>query len=155
MGESIDFIKDRALKTLSAANQVQSTWTSQEAPFAALQAGRTAIVGDPAATPPMVGQEAITSQKEQAMLAARGAWDAALDQLHRWTVQGVGMAKNRFRGNAAKLGSLSGLTAKGGQPQDDPGRGAGVGVGVVGGGRDLGAVAGEHAGGVQGAAGAM
>ena len=31
------------------------------------------------------------------------SWDAALDQLHRWTVQGVGMAKNRFRSDPVKL----------------------------------------------------
>jgi hypothetical protein len=69
------------------------------------------VSGDDTASPPVVGQEALTSAAEQAMLAARGAWDAALDQLHGWTVQGVGMAKARCRNDAAKSAQLANLSA--------------------------------------------
>ena len=34
MGESVDFIKDRAVKTISAANQIAGTWVWQEKPIA-------------------------------------------------------------------------------------------------------------------------
>ena len=111
MGESVDFIKDRAVKTISAANQIAGTWVWQEKPIAAMQADLTAIMGDPAALPPIVGQEDLMSQAETAMLAARGQWDTQLDLLHRRTVQGVGMAKNRHRSDPANLAVLAPLTA--------------------------------------------
>jgi hypothetical protein len=78
-----------------------------------MQDALTAITGNSNATPPVVGQEEIASQAEQTMLAARGAWDSNLDDLHRRTVQGVSMCKNRNRNNPANLAVLSGLTARG------------------------------------------
>jgi hypothetical protein len=113
MAETIEFIKDRATKTISAAKQVATFWTWQELTIDEIQTALTAITGNSSATPPVVGQEEIASQAEQAMLAARGAWDAQLDELHRRTVQGVSMAKNRNRNNPANLAVLAGLTARG------------------------------------------
>lgn len=113
MGESTDFVKDRASKTLSAAQQIAAAWTWQEKTLAQMQAALVAIIGDNTAAPPVAGQEEAASAAEQAMLAARGAWDAQLDVLHRRTVQGVGMAKNKYRNDPAKLAVLGGLTARG------------------------------------------
>ncbi|MGB8168000.1 MAG: hypothetical protein WCF18_10950 [Chthoniobacteraceae bacterium] len=111
MGLSLDFIKDRAVKTISAATQIAATWTWQEKSIAEMQSALAAIIGDKDAKPPVTGLEETVSQSEQGMLAARGAWDGPLDTLHRWTVQGVGMARNRFRNDPAKLAQLAGLTA--------------------------------------------
>jgi hypothetical protein len=113
MGESIDFIKDRATKTISAAKELQTQWTWQEKTITDYQALLTGIVGDKDATPPKIGQEEIASQAEQAMKLARGAWDTNLDNLHRRTVQGVSMAKNRHRANPANFAVLSDLSARG------------------------------------------
>jgi len=113
MGESIDFIKDRAVKTISAAKTLAASWTWSEKSIADYQAQLETIIGNKQINPPVIGQEEIVSADEQAMKAARGTWDDALDQLHRYTVQGVGMAKNRFRNEPAKLAQLDSLTAKG------------------------------------------
>ena len=110
MGLSLEFIKDRAVKTISAATQIAATWTWQEKSIADMQSALTAVVGDKKAKPPVIGQEELVSQSEQTMLAARGAWDTQLDTLHRWTVQGVGMARTRFRNDPAKLAQLASLT---------------------------------------------
>ena len=113
MAQSIEFIKDRATKTISAAKQLTTKWTWEEQTPDQMQALLTAIVGNASTTPPVVGQEEITSHAEHTMLAARGAWDSNLDTLHSLTVQGVSMAKNRNRNNAANLAVLSGLSARG------------------------------------------
>ena len=109
MGESVDFIKDRALKTISAAKKLAPGWVWQEKTIEQLQAELTAITGDSSATPPVVGQEEVVCRTEQVMLAARGVWDTQLDILHRWTVQGIGMAKTRHRDDPAVLAVLSPL----------------------------------------------
>jgi hypothetical protein len=111
MTPTIDFIKDRAVKTISAANKVAATWTWQEMTIVAMQAALTAIVGDEDADPPIIGQEQIVGEANQTMLAARSAWDTGLDRLHGWTAQGLAMAKNKYRNDPAKLSQLDGLTA--------------------------------------------
>lgn len=112
MGQSLDFIKDRATKTISAAREVAATWTWQEMDADAMQAKLNEIIGDEDGTP-KVGQEEKAEDAEQVMLGKRGLWDTALDQLHRWNMQGLGMAKNKYRNDPAKLGQLEGLTAGG------------------------------------------
>ncbi len=113
MSESIEFIKERGTKTISAAKQVAGRWTWEEMTIDQMQAKLVAITGNSTVTPPVIGQEQIASSSEQTMLAARGTWDAQLDELHRRTVQGVGMSKNRNRNNPANLAVLSALTARG------------------------------------------
>ena len=113
MGESTDFVKDRGTKTVSAAQQIAGAWTWQEKTIVQMQAALVAIIGDNTATPPIVGQEEAASAAEQVMLAARGNWDAQLDVLHRRTVQGVSMIKNKYRDNPAKLAVVGGLNARG------------------------------------------
>lgn len=113
MGESVDFIKDRATKSISAARQLAGTWDWQEKTPDDMQAALNGIIGDSTADPPLPGQEEIVAEKEQDMLKARGAWDNKLDQLHRWTMQGVGMVKNRFRNDSKTLEQLDPLTARG------------------------------------------
>ena len=109
MGQSIDFIKDRRVKTISAATTFADAWVWEEQDLPTMQAELAALAGDGSFT----GQEELAAAAEAAMLAARGAWDTQLDVLHRRTVQGVGMAKNKFRDDPAKLQNLSGLTARG------------------------------------------
>jgi hypothetical protein len=109
----MEFVKDRSTKTLSAAKQLASQWVWQEKTVAEMEAALLAIIGDKDATPSVLGQEEITSQAEQAMLAARGAWDAQLDTLHRRTMQGVGMARSRHRDDPAKRSVLDPLSARG------------------------------------------
>jgi hypothetical protein len=111
MTHTIVFIKDRTVKTISAAKQVSSAWTWADLSIAAMEELLAAVTGDATATPPVAGQEADAGAAEQVMLAARGTYDTALDQLHRWTVQGVGMAKARCRNDAAKSAQLANLSA--------------------------------------------
>jgi len=113
MGDSIEFIKDRATKTLSAAKSLSAEWIWQEKTLAEMEAQLAAFVGDKDAAPPVVGQEEIASDAEQVMLDARGAWDARLDTLHRRTMQGVAMAKTRHRDDPAKLAVIAPLGADG------------------------------------------
>ena len=110
MGESITLIKNRATKTISAAKSVADKWVWSEKTADEIQAMLTAITGNKQVSPPVVGQEEIVSQAGRVMVAARGNWDTNLTKLHQWTVQGLGMAKNRFRNNPASLGVVSGLT---------------------------------------------
>lgn len=113
MAETLEFIKDRAAKTISAAKKVAVKWTWQEQTIEQMQAALTAITGNSSVTPPIVGQEEITSQAGQAMLAQRGEWDEQLDTLHALTVQGVAMARNRNRNHPANLAVLGALSARG------------------------------------------
>src|SRR5437867_872496 len=111
MSESIDFIKDRSTKTISAAKQISSQWVWDEMTVAQMQAELDAITGNKAASPPVIGLEEIASQAEQEMLSTRGLWDAQLDILHRRTVQTTTLAKTKFRKDPAALAVLSPLTA--------------------------------------------
>jgi hypothetical protein len=113
MAQSIEFIKDRATKTISAAKAVALVWKWQEQTIPQLQAGLTAIIGDDKATPPALGQEKITSAAEKEMTNARAAWDSSLDNLHRLTMQGISMAKNHFRDDDIKMSLVQDLTARG------------------------------------------
>ena len=107
MGESIDFIKDRRVKTIAAALTFADEWVWEEQDIATMQAELAALTGDNNVT----GQEQVVAAAEQEMLAARGEWDGQLDVLHRRTVQGLGMAKAKFRDDPAKLNELASLTA--------------------------------------------
>ncbi len=94
MGQSIDFIKDRRVKTIAAATAFGDVWVWDEMDLNAMQ-----------------GE--LAADAEAAMLAARGEWDTQLDVLHRRTMQGVGMAKAKFRDDPAKLQNLRLLSARG------------------------------------------
>lgn len=109
MGESIDFIKDRRVKTISAALTFADAWVWEEMDIPDMQGELAALAGDANTT----GQEEIVADAEAAMLAARGAWDTQLDVLHRRTVQGTGMARQKFRDDPTKLPSLALLSARG------------------------------------------
>ena len=113
MSETIEFTKDRATKTLSAAKELAPQWTWQEKTIPSIEAALVAIIGNRAVDPPIIGQEEVVSVAETTMLGARGAWDEQLDLLHRRTMQGVGMAKNRCRDDATKMVILRNLSARG------------------------------------------
>ncbi|MEO7932686.1 MAG: hypothetical protein ABIT76_05970 [Chthoniobacterales bacterium] len=113
MSESVEFIKNRAVKTISAANQVAADWVWPEKSPAEMQTQLHGIIGDTDATPPVVGQEEIVATAQQTMLGSRIAWDAGLDQLHLWTTQGLGMARIKYRNQPLQFAKLDGLTAVG------------------------------------------
>ncbi|MEI7534553.1 MAG: hypothetical protein WCK57_09300 [Verrucomicrobiae bacterium] len=111
--ESIIFVKERATKTIAAAQQLAAQWTWQEKTIPQMKAALTAITGDNTVTPPVIGQEKTASAAEKAMTDARALWDKSLDQLHRLTMQGVSMAKSRYRNDPVKLALVENLTARG------------------------------------------
>jgi hypothetical protein len=111
MSETLEFIEDRAVKTISAAKQVAVTWTWPEESPDQMQAQLETITGNSSSTPPVVGQEEIVSQARRAMDLASGQWETQLAELHRRTVQGLNMAKNNFRNDPASLAVLGGLSA--------------------------------------------
>ena len=113
MSQTLEFVKDRATKTIAAAKAVAAQWTWQEKTVAQMNAAVVAIVGDNTVTPVLPGQEKITSAAEQEMVNARSAWDAKLDTLHKLTMQGVSMAKNRYRNDPIKLSLVADLSARG------------------------------------------
>ena len=113
MGANTDYIKDRSVKTISAAKTIAATWVWEEKSIADMALQLAEIVGDKDATPMKIGQEQIVSTANQAMLDARSGWDTALDQLHLWTMQGVGRARTKFRNDPAKLSQLAGLGTRG------------------------------------------
>ena len=103
MGESIEFIKARAIATLAAANAVASQWVWQEKTIAQMETQHQGITA----------QENLVGDANGPMLTARAEWDAALDTLHVRTMQGVAMAKTRFRNNPVKLALVENLEARG------------------------------------------
>lgn len=103
MGESIEFIKQRAVATLAAQTQIAPQWVWQEKTVAAFELQHKGVTD----------QEELSGEAETAMLAARAAWDGQLDLLHRRTMQGVGMAKSRFRNQPLKLALVENLEARG------------------------------------------
>jgi len=113
MGQSMEFIKDRATKTIGAARAVAIKWSWQEKTITQMHAALTAIIGDNTVTPPLLGQEKVVKLAESEMINARSAWDASLDTLHRLTMQGVSMAKNRFRNDPIKLSLVQDITTRG------------------------------------------
>ena len=111
MTETLNFIKDRAVKTISAAKSLAATWLWTEKPPTQMQADLCAIIGNPAASPPILGQEQVASTAEQTAVAANALWDAQLTELHQRTVMALGMLRNRQRHNAAASAVLQGLSA--------------------------------------------
>jgi len=111
MSETIGFIKDRAVKTISAAKQLANQWTWPELTPDQMQAALWAITGNSSVTPPIIGQEEITSAAKRRRDAAYGRWETQLGELHRRTVQAVGMIKNKLRNDPALLAVVSGLSA--------------------------------------------
>jgi hypothetical protein len=111
MRENIGFIKDRAVKTISAAKQLAGTWTWTDKTPEQMQTQLETITGNSTITPPVVGQEEIASQSHGAMHQAKGRWEMQLLDLHQRTVQGLNMAKNKFRNDPASLAVVSGLHA--------------------------------------------
>jgi hypothetical protein len=104
MPESLNFILTRAIATRNAQESVKDKWVWEEKMVAQWDADVAAARAQ---------QEAV-SQQETEMLAQRSALDVALEELHRQTMQGVAMAKVRYRGDAAKRALVKGLSAKGG-----------------------------------------
>lgn len=111
MSETLGFIKDRAVKTISAAKQLAATWTWKEQTSDQMQAVLWAITGNSTVTPPIIGQEEIASAAAGTRVAANGLWERQLGELHRRTVQAVGMLKNKLRDDPAALAVVSGLSA--------------------------------------------
>jgi hypothetical protein len=111
------FSIDRALKTISAARQMTTKWTWTEETPDQMQTQLETITGNSSSTPPVVGQAEIADQALRTRDGAEGAWRAQLRMLHQDTVQGLNMAKNKFRNDTASLAVLSGLHAGGNTPE--------------------------------------
>lgn len=111
MSETLTFITNRAIKTISAAKQVATTWTWPEESPDQMQTQLVTITGNSTATPPVVGQQEIVSQARRVMDLANGQWETQLAELHRRTVQGLGMIKNKLRNDPVALAVLGSLTA--------------------------------------------
>ncbi len=118
MSETLAFIKDRAVKTISAAKQLASTWTWQTATPAQMQTALWAITGNSSVTPPVIGQEEIASAAEGTRVAAHGHWGTQMAELHRRTVQAVGMLKNKLQADPAAFAVVSGLSASSGSRKE-------------------------------------
>ncbi len=103
MGESIDFIHDRAKATHAAQAATAANWESQE--WSLDQQNQ-----DLAAFEKLRDREA---KEDQIMRDARGSMDDNLDALHRRTMQGLAMLKTRLREQPGKLSVLAPLTADG------------------------------------------
>ncbi len=107
------FSVDRAIKTISAARQVDTKWSWPDATPDQMQTQLETITGNSSSTPPVVGQEEIADQAHRTRDGAYGTWRAQLNALHQFTVQGLNMAKNKFRNDPASLAVLAGLRATG------------------------------------------
>lgn len=107
----MDFILDRAIKTISAAKALAGTWTWSEKTPEQMQGDLWAITGNSTVTPPITGQVQIASAAKGLADAAHGQWEVQLNELHRRTVQAVGMIKNKLRDDPAALSVVSGLSA--------------------------------------------
>jgi hypothetical protein len=107
----------RATCTISAAKQLAGTWTWPEETPDQMQTQLESITGNSSSTPPIIGQEEIADQAKRAYAGADGTWRAQLNILHQNTVQGLNMAKNKFRNDPASLAVLHGLHAGGNTPE--------------------------------------
>ena len=114
----IEFVKRRARATISAAKALAAKWIWQEESVDQMETQLDAITGNNSATPPVVGQEEIASQAGRALALAEGNWKTQLGVLHQWTVQGLNMAKTKFRNDPANLTVVSGLHADGTTPEE-------------------------------------
>lgn len=113
----VEFIKKRARATISAAKAVAVKWTWQEMTIDQMEQQLEAITGNDTVSPPVVGQEEVASQAQRALNNAEGAWKTQLSLLHQLTVQGLSMAKTKFRSDPANLAVVSDLHASGGKPE--------------------------------------
>jgi hypothetical protein len=111
MSETIGFIKDRAVKTISAAKSLASVWTWKKKTPDQMQADLWAITGNSTVTPPIIGQEQIVADAKRARAGANGQWETQLNELHRRTVQAVGMIKTELADDPALFAVVAGLSA--------------------------------------------
>ena len=117
MKETVAFVENRAAKTIAAATIVAAKWVYSGKTTPQIQALLTAIVGDKSASPPLPGQEGVTSAAKKTMEDSRHLWDAGLDQLHAWTMNGIALAGTHFTDQPTKLALLDNLVATGGSRQ--------------------------------------
>jgi hypothetical protein len=111
MSETIGFIKNRAVKTISAARSLAPGFVWKKKTPDQMQAELWAITGNSKGTPPITGQEQIVATAKQARTAANGQWETQLDELHRRTVQAVGMIKTELADDPAAFAVVAGLSA--------------------------------------------
>ena len=114
----IESVKRRARATISAAKALAAKWIWQEASAGQIETQLEAITGNNTVTPPIIGQEEIASQAGRALVATQGTWKAQLKDLHQLTVQGLNMAKTKFRNDPANLAVVMGLHARGSTPEE-------------------------------------
>ena len=109
----IESVKRRARATISAVKAVAAKWIWQEQSADQMEAELEAIIGNNNTTPPIVGQEEIASKAQAAAHNAESNWKAQIKDLHQRTVQGLNMAKTKFRNEPVSYGVVSSLHADG------------------------------------------
>ncbi len=103
MGMTIGYVMERAIVTRDAQALVQGTWHWEQ---------RT--LDEWAMDIRVVNRQIrLKSTREGELARKRALLDAALADLHDRTVQGLALARVRFRSDAVKLGVLQGLSADG------------------------------------------
>jgi hypothetical protein len=113
MKETVAFVENRAGKTIAAATNIAAKWVYPGKTTPQIQALLTAIVGDKTTSPPLPGQEGVASAAKKTMEDSRHVWDAGLDQLHVWTMNGIALARTHFADQSTTLALLDNLSATG------------------------------------------
>lgn len=103
MAQTYEFTLDRAQKTRGAQDESKAQWLWSEKTLAQWDADIAALEK----------QNETLAATTAAMLAKRGETDTALDNLDRWTGEGLTLMRLRLRNDPAQLATLATLTADG------------------------------------------
>jgi hypothetical protein len=100
---SLEFVSDRTKATLSAQDSVKESWVWEE----------KTVEDWKKLSADFDTQSEAAQKSETFMLKCRGLLDASLADLHARTVQGVKMARVRYRSDPAQLAIVNRLSADG------------------------------------------
>jgi hypothetical protein len=103
MGTTYDFTLDRAQNTRNAQNTIKARWMWSEKTLDQWDADIKALEA----------QNETAGKTQAAMLTKRAGMDTALDQLDRWTGEGLTLMRLKLRNDPGKLATLDTLTANG------------------------------------------
>src|ERR1043165_7692639 len=101
MTNTIDFVLERAQATCAVQTQMAGTWVWDEKTVAQWNTEIAAVIA----------QKEASEDAAADMKTARGSMDGGIDDLHTKTMQGLGIAKTKYRNDPAKLSVIQSLTA--------------------------------------------
>lgn len=104
MGSSLEFIETRLQATRDAQTEIAATWVWEE---------QTVVQWDTRVTD-FTAKKAASATQEGVMLNKRALYEATLVQIHDLTVDGVKMARIKWRKDEPRKAILSTLSADGG-----------------------------------------